>query len=631
MRMAQVKSELRYVATRAKRTFNRTAPKPAKDLARRAVRHFRDHRTVRFTSEATYPAVKPGSPLSTPPAPPHLNLRVGCILDEFSYQAWSPEFELLPINPGQYDLEFLKSLDFLLVESAWNGNQGAWKYQLVGQNAPSQELQQLVNACKQVGVPTLFWNKEDPPHFDDFLKTATLFDFIATSDANRIPHYRKLVPATPVFTLPFAAQPNVQNPARNGLTHLGGNIAFAGTYFREKFPERRNQMDLLLGAAHSVSQSYGLRFEIFSRHAGGENKYQFPSKWTGNVSGSLPYSQMLAAYRCFDVFLNVNSVVDSPSMCARRIFEIAASGTPVVTTESKALRRFFSSEEVISVNETSQAEHTLRALVGSEMLRRRTAHVALRRVWENHTYRVRAQLIARNLGLEQQDHALPKVTIICSTNRDRELSHLLQQAAGQRFKNLELCVIGHGIEIDPAFTNRAMQAGLKARVFSAPAEATLGECLNKLVAESTGQIIAKFDDDDYYLPNYLRDQVNALINMNADLVGKSSIYFYLSEPNLLVRRWKHQEHTWRNFVSGSTFVGWREVFTDNQFAAKTQGEDSEFLLQLERKGLNVYSADSFNYIAVRGNSTHTWGITNTEILANSEVETIGLNFQHVEV
>ena len=133
------------------------------------------------------------------------------------------------------------------------------------------------------------------------------------------------------------------------------------------------------------------------------------------------------------------------------------------------------------------------------------------------------------------------------------------------------------------------------------------------------------------MPNYLRDQVNTLVNMNADLVGKGSIYFYLPGADVIARRWKHQEHIWRNFVAGATFVGWREVFIETPFADRTRGEDSDFLLRLERKGRKVYSADSFNYLCIRGNAEHTWAISDAEILANSEVETIGMNLKHVEV
>ena len=40
---------------------------------------------------------------------------------------------------------------------------------------------------------------------------------------------------------------------------------------------------------------------------------------------------MLAAYTSYKVFLNVNSVTHSPTMCARRLFELSAAQTAVVT------------------------------------------------------------------------------------------------------------------------------------------------------------------------------------------------------------------------------------------------------------------------------------------------------------
>ena len=68
----------------------------------------------------------------------------------------------------------------------------------------------------------------------------------------------------------------------------------------------------------------------------------FPATLAERVVGSLPYRNLLTAYKNYKVFLNVNSVVDSPSMCARRIFEITAAGTPVISTPSEATRRVLS-------------------------------------------------------------------------------------------------------------------------------------------------------------------------------------------------------------------------------------------------------------------------------------------------
>lgn len=617
----------RSATTSVKRLILRRAPKPVVYQLRRAQRLMKASRTQR-ASAGGYPSVTPGSPLAAPTTAPHSQFTVGCILDEFSFAAWGPEFTLVPIRPG----ETVPSIDFLLVEAAWQGNSGAWQYQLVGPSAPSLPLRDVIEQCRRRSIPTVFWNKEDPAHFEDFEDTAALFDVIATTDSNKVADYEQDYPAATVIVLPFAAQPVLHNPARNDISQPSGDIAFAGTYFRHKFVDRRGQMDLLLGAAHRISQQSDASFTIFSRHAGGDRRYQFPAKWGKHVVGSLPYPEMLAAYRAFKVFLNVNSVTNSPSMCARRIFEIAASGTPVVSTESAALRSFFSENEVPTVRTQEEAELVLRSLIGSELPRRRTAHLALRRVWENHTYRHRAEVILDVLGLQRSSPKKPVVSVICSTSRDSTLDHLLTQVAAQTYGNVELLVLGHGIQIAGDFKQRALSSGIeKVTVLHGDEALNLGGCLNTLVGAATGDIIAKFDDDDYYLPNYLRDQVNTLINMNADLVGKGSIYFYLPGADVIARRWKHQEHIWRNFVAGATFVGWREVFLDTPFADRSRGEDSDFLLRLERKGRKVYSADSFNYLCIRGNAEHTWAISEAEILANSEVETIGMNLKHVEV
>lgn len=611
----------------ARRIALRALPRATVFKLQGLLRKYRSFK-IKHSSVGGFPTVDGKSQLATPSGKPNQTYNVGCILDEFSLAAWSPEFNMMPITPGNQ----LPSIDFMFVEAAWEGNGGSWRHHLAGSNAPSPELQNIINQCRKAGVPTVFWNKEDPAHFDDFLSTASLFDLIATTDSDQLESYRKAFPDKRIFLLPFAAQPVLQNPARNGIPDERGDIAFAGTYFRHKFADRRNQMDLLLGAAHDLSQRSNLTFTIFSRHLGGDRKYQFPTRWRKHVVGSLPYREMLAAYRSYKVFLNVNSITRSPSMCARRIFEICASGTPVVSTKSMAIPNFFSEEEVSMVSSPNEAELVLRSLTRSEMLRRRTSHLALRRVWEEHTYRLRAKTLLYQLGLDDTSCGRPLVSVVCSTNRDTNLQHLLNQVASQTYKPFELLILGHGISLDPDIQDRAIDLGLENITFiHRSAETSLGACMNDLVKAASGQVIAKFDDDDFYLPNYLRDQVNTLVNMNADLVGKGSIYFYLSASNLMVRRWKHHEHVWRNFVAGATFVGWRDVFLDTPFADVTKGEDTELLRRLEAKGRKIYSSDSFNYLCVRGNTDHTWSISNEEILANSDVESLGLNLEHMEV
>ena len=160
---------------------------------------------------------------------PFKGLRVGVIMDEFSLLAWGGEFTIVPILPGEESKLQSLELDLFLVESAWDGNGGAWKYQLTGGAAPSTALSVIVEQCKQLGIPTAFWNKEDPPHFEDFLDTARLFDFVFTSDVNLVGAYKQALGHDRVWPLSFAAQPAIHNPIRTDMpNYQKGDVAFAG-------------------------------------------------------------------------------------------------------------------------------------------------------------------------------------------------------------------------------------------------------------------------------------------------------------------------------------------------------------------------------------------------------------------
>ncbi|MFP3454528.1 DUF3880 domain-containing protein, partial [Bacillus sp. SIMBA_154] len=76
----------------------------------------------------------------------------------------------------------------------------------------SQEVLGIVLWCRDHKIPTIFWNKEDPVHFETFLTTAKLFDFVFTTDIDCIHRYKAALGHDRVYLLPFAAQPLVNNP-----------------------------------------------------------------------------------------------------------------------------------------------------------------------------------------------------------------------------------------------------------------------------------------------------------------------------------------------------------------------------------------------------------------------------------
>lgn len=568
-------------------------------------------------------------------APRRRDLKVGVILDDFTRTAFSFEWELLELRKGLWHAQLSQTrIDFLFVESAWNGNSGSWKYQLTGPTGPARELIELVEWCRGQGIPTVFWNKEDPPHYEDFLAAAKLFDHVFTSDSDRIPNYVRDLGHGRVATLPFAAQPAIHNPVRPGHGWHSRGVAFAGMYFAHKYPERRTQMNLLLGAAITESEVDGAKLEIFSRQLGGDKNYQFPQPFDKYVVGTLAYPQMLTAYRAYKVFLNVNSVTESPSMCARRIFEITASGTPVVSTPSLAISQFFKDDEVLVAASKPQAENMLRMLTASAEFNERVVHKAQRRIWRQHTYAHRAELIVRAVAPQLgRSVDLPSVSALVSTIRPHQLEHVFQTVGSQVGVDMELVLLTHGFTTDKdQLDDLANTYGVsKYKVLFAPGTLTLGECLNLCVEASTGAVLTKMDDDDFYSQNYMGDLLHALSYSGADVVGKQAHYMHFHSSRVTVLRAAHKEHRFSRLVMGPTITARREIFEAHPFEARSRGEDTAFLKSVAAAKGSIYSADRFNYCQMRFVEGHTWAVSDDELAAGGKIQLFGNPREHITI
>ncbi|WP_440900089.1 glycosyltransferase family protein [Actinosynnema sp.] len=599
------------------------------------VGQWRRHRARRAVprmpaTDATQPATAlPAWQL--PDRAPRRALRVGIVADEFTELCLRHAWHHVLLTPGGWQEALADGIDLLFVESAWNGNGGAWRYQLTGSKAPSQPLQDLVRHCRDQGVPTVFWNKEDPIHFEDFLDTAALFDHVLTTEEDRVADYVERLGHDRVAVLPFAAASWVHNPVRP----TGGaarDVAFGGMYYRHRFPERRAQMDLLLGAAARVSPRMTTGLEIFSRFLGTDENYQFPDDLAAHVVGELTYPQMLTAYRGYKVFLNVSSVPESRSMCPRRLFEISACATPVVSTPTPAIERFFDADAMVTVTEPQEAEWVLRGLVRNDQWRERLGHRAARTVLARHTYRHRVDELLGLLGMEQHRVADPTVSVVASTHRPQQLDHLLAQVAAQEEVDPQLVLVTHGFAAPADLAARAGALGVRDLVLvEAGADLSLGECLNLGVARADGDVVAKMDDDDLYGPHYLADQLRALDYSGADVVGKQAHHMLLRGSGCLLVRFPEREHRFTDMVMGPTLMMRRELLAELPFATLTRGEDTDLLRRVLLRGGRIYSADRFGFVQVREASGHTWEATDAELLANGNVVAYGTDVRHAFV
>lgn len=554
------------------------------------------------------PAQLPDGPVVRP------ELTVATILDPFSALAFRYEWRQVEPTPDRWrEIVQRERPQLLFVESAWRGNGGQWAGQMSGDAGPSQALRDLVRWCRHHAVPTVFWNKEDPPNYDVFLPAARLFDYVFTVDAECLPRYRDDLGHDRVALLPFAAQPRIHNPVLSSEGRVY-DVAFAGTYFAEKHPERRQQMTTVVAPARDFD------LHIYSRMQTEDLRYQYPVDYAPFIVGTLPYDQMVGAYKSYKVFLNVNSVTRSSTMCARRLFELSAAGTPIVSGPAAAIERYFGTDLIQVSHDEQETRQLLRALLGSAELRDRIGLRAHRRVLDAHTFSHRVDAVLSAVGLPAE-RPRPLVSVVLPTNRADMLGNVMANIARQAYRPVQLVLVLHGLELDPdTVAAEAKGAGIEdVRVLVAPGTLTLGECMNLGVEASTGGYIAKMDDDNYYGTHYLSDLVRAFDYTDAGVVGKWAHYVWLESQRAVLLRFPAAEHRYVDKVQGGTLLVRADVARSVRFEDLPRAVDTTFLARCEARGIRVYSADRFNFVSIRrgDRAGHTWRITDAELLARS--------------
>ena len=265
-------------------------------------------------------------PIPPPPKTSPGGPTVAAIMDTFTEHAFRHEVDLVLVSPKSWRAQMEKwRPSCLFVESAWWGNNGVWRDRIVGyEGTEDNPLRELLAHCRSNGTPTILWNKEDPPHFDNFIGAAREFDYVFTSDQDCVPRYKEALGHDRIFVLPFAAASRIHNPSRE-KDWPSYPVCFAGSWVSSRYPGRVEALQMLLDPA--VSKGLHIFDRNLTRPEYGQD-YRFPDQYKEAVRGSLTYEEMLTAYRCYDVMLNVNTITESPTMFARRVFESLACATP---------------------------------------------------------------------------------------------------------------------------------------------------------------------------------------------------------------------------------------------------------------------------------------------------------------
>lgn len=213
-----------------------------------------------------------------------------------------------------------------------------------------------------------------------------------------------------------------------------------------------------------------------------------------------------------------------------------------------------------------------------------------------------------------------KVSIVTTTNKTIYKNNIIENFLRQNYPNKELIIILNNNELNKDEWLRDIKNLKNIYIYQLDESVTLGECLNYAVDKSSGVFIAKFDDDDYYAPNYLKDLIYCFSYTDASIVGKASQFVYfIGSSQLIMLNYANGYNYYP--VWGGTHVIKREVFEKVKFKPVNIAEDVYFNDECDKLGIKQYVADPFNYLRIRvkDKKYHTYKIADNEYIKSGKL------------
>ena len=441
-------------------------------------------------------------------------LKVAGIMDEFTVHSYAPECELLQLRPDNWlaQVEEFKP-DLVFVESAWKGVDDSWKGII---SNCADEIVGLLALCREKAIPSIFWNKEDPVHFSTFIPVASLVDHVFTTDVDCLPKYKAALGHDRVSLLPFAAQPKTHNPIEKFDRKDAFN--FAGSYYL-RYPERQRDFAALIDTVSSLKP-----VEIYDRNYDKPHPhYEFPEKYSSMILGSLPFSEIDRAYKGYRYGVNMNTIKQSQTMYARRVFELLASNTVVVSNFSRGVRVMFG-DLVVCSDDAGQIRTQLEPICADELTYRKFRLQGLRKVMSQHTYRQRLQYIKAKISGQVIEEQLRSVAIVAYAEDANQRDRIVESYLRQQHATKALYLV-----LPPNITIGSDRADIHV-VHSG------NELLSAIQNTITRfDLIGGMTSQDYYGAHYLTDLALACEYSDAPAYTKAAHYIYQPDGSLNIQ------------------------------------------------------------------------------------------------
>lgn len=279
-------------------------------------------------------------------------LKVGIITDLYMYNFYKDAFsEIHYLSPSNFELiQATTKLDLVIYVTCWKGiEREEWrgiKYRAESARA----LEQIISKAREDGSKLVFQSIEDPSNFEYFLPIAKKFDHIFTSDIECIDRYKLECGHERVYYGEYGANPIINNPI-GCRKHVLNTAFFAGSW-SARYEERCDDMTTLFD---SIRDSGGELIIADRNYGSSSPELQYPERFRCS-SVPIEHTLLQSMHKLFRYNLNFNSIKNSPTMCAMRVYEMQAMGVGILSNYARSVFNNFPEIRIVPWRERLEAE-----------------------------------------------------------------------------------------------------------------------------------------------------------------------------------------------------------------------------------------------------------------------------------
>lgn len=427
--------------------------------------HFNNKKLINYSFQKNYSLLIEDSPIANQNSYfKKSNLNVAIITDEYMYNYYKDALKLIYLTPDNY-VQVINNnrIDFVLFISCWKGlSQNDWHG-----NEKRSKVIEIFNYAKQKEIKTVFQTIEDPSNYDIFINIAKFADYIFTAAIEKIEDYIQDTNNKNVFLLDYGINPLLHNPIgflnkyKFSEKYELNSVFFAGSWaprYQRRCEDMQNIFDGILD-----TENWNLIIADRNMYIKG---YKFPKKYQRYLIPPIEHQELQKVHKLFNWTVNLNSIQNSMTMCAMRVYEIQALGSLILSNYALSINNSF--PNVFTIIEKKEIKKILNNYRLSEIINMQL--IGVRNVYTEHTVYDKLNYIFDNIKLDYKFKP-QNVYILCENKTANILKIFKKQS--YEFKKLY----------------------------------TIKEFCSLSKIESGYFII--LDSNQYYNPNYILDLINA--------------------------------------------------------------------------------------------------------------------------